>query len=162
MSAKSRYEKWNNKQRPEVRLKDFRLITHTEQIKETDFVCIIQTDFYEESTHDKEMGNRNILTYNGKKYDVSILKGMYRNFIKESKEMRMNTGKFADMEFCVYHVRDGSKYFEIFAYKTWQDMIRECSVYTYPEKVEILIDDKDIITHLDIKTSFEFCLVDNK
>lgn len=152
MSSKSRYDKWYSKQRPEVKLKDFRLITHKEQIKETDFLIIIQTDLWD-SVEEVDESKLNIFLYNNKKYCVNILKGMFSNFEKYRKQLAVN--QFKDFEFVVMHHREGLPYLEIFSYPKLQDMIRECSVFTYPEKVEIQIDDKDIITHLDIKTSFE-------
>ena len=154
MSKKSRYENYL-KNLPEVELKNFRLISSRDQIKESDFICIMQTDLIDDKSPYLSMKDSNIFRYNDKIYNVNIIHGMYGNFVKESKQLREDLEMFKDHEFTIWHVRGDKSHLEFFTYMKWDNMIKECSVFTYPSKVRIKIKDQDIITHLDIKEHFE-------
>jgi hypothetical protein len=132
-----------------MELSKLKLITDKNQIKKSDFIVILQTSIYHPVAGYQ---HPNIKEYNGKKYYVALYKGKYQSLLNMSKEL--SVGKFKDYKIVLVGQHQGQKYAEFLAYKDLQSMINECSVYTYPIKIEVEFDEIAIENHLKTKCSF--------
>jgi hypothetical protein len=72
--------------------------------------------------------------------------------INISKEL--SVGRFKDYKIVIPEKYEGQKVTEFLAYKDLQSMIDECSVYTYPIKIDIEFDEIAINNHFENKCSF--------
>lgn len=141
-----------------VPLTYFRTITEVSQIKETDYMVILFVSRFsgEYVTMD---WNKNIVEYKGEKYVISIMKGMYANFLKTSKQI------MSDKEFLKKFKWDkdikiafgghlGEGRVEFFAYKNWDAIIADNLVFTSPHKVEVEINHEEIIRAIETNEKF--------
>jgi len=127
-----------------TKLSSLKLVENRNQIKDNDFVVILSLSHWEISS-----GNQNKITYNGKDYTLVIMKGLLKNLLKISRDLR------ADEQYKDYEIVIAGKMgqnIELLAYKDFQSMIDECSVYSHPQKVEIDVDEDAIIYCLEHKT----------
>ena len=123
------------------KLSEFKLIKNRNQIKDSDYIVVVSLSHWT-----AECGNRNKVTYNDKNYTMSVVKGMFKNMLKRSDEWLpdYNKEQFKDYEIVVGGIAGDA--IEVLAFKTFDDMIKDCSVYSHPEKVEVDVD-KDAIIH---------------
>lgn len=139
-----------------IDLRKFRVITKKEQLRSTDFLVIINTHTITQQSMDV-VGKRNVIRYKDKDYQVSILKGLFSNFLQRSKDLLADkevSEKFAGYGFLVAGVADDGL-MEVYYHKTLQAFINDNAVYAYHKRIEgeIAMDD-EIMDYVISKGSF--------
>lgn len=133
-----------------MKLSNFKLITAHSEIKKTDFIVIVSIgDMLPEKLMKNGIGK---ITYKDKDYSIRMMKGMYSNFVKQSEIFTSDKavvnklkamGKTMDeLGFVIVFKMNGL--LEIFAHSTFQGFITNNHVFSYPEKVDVELDDISI------------------
>lgn len=134
------------------KLSDFKLVTERGQVRPTDFLVIIQSNEYKNVVMEgeKEFLPPNIIMYEGKRYFLALIKGLWDNMIKRSKEFAV--GPFEGYEIVFAQGIGENGMMQLIAYPDFESMLKDCSVFKYHKRIDFETDSKTLMDHMRNKT----------
>lgn len=138
-----------------IKLSLFSPIKNESEINQSDYIVTISVSLIAPELAMMKW-KKNIIEYEGKKYHISIMKGMWANFQRTSKTILSEPEFQKRFPDCIIafggHIGEG--HMDFIAYKTLQAWIDENAVYAFHVKYDIDIDDDAVITAIKNNAMF--------